>query len=299
MINKYIKNRNSKVHYLIEHLELIAGCLITALSFNLFLLPNDIASGGVTGLSIIIRALLVFEPAITQWILNIPLFIISMLFLGKKYGIKTAIGSFALPFFIFITKSIVPPTQNPLLAAIYGGLGVGIGLGIVFKGNGSTGGLSILASLLNKYTDISIGKASMLMDAFVILIAAFVFNPEKALYALIVVFITGKAIDFIQLGFSYSKVAFVISDKSEAISCAILNDLERGLTKLSGHGGFTGEERNVLMVVMEQSEISRFKSIVEAKDPHAFILISDTNEVLGQGFNLERIKHTAIYKNTK
>lgn len=290
MFEKYIKNKNSKVPYIIEYSELILGCFITALSFNLFLLPNNIASGGVVGLSIIIKALFGFEPAVTQWVLNIPLFIIGLFFLGKKYGIKTALGSFTLPLFIFLTKDIIPPTKNPLLATVYGGLGVGIGLGIVFKGKGSTGGLSILASLLNKYTDISIGKASMLMDALVILIAAFVFNPEKALYALIVVFLTGKAIDLIQLGFTYSKVAFVISYKTDAISYAVLNNLERGLTKLSGHGGYTGEERNVLMVVMEQSEVSRFKALVEAEDPHAFIFISDTNEVLGQGFNLDRIK---------
>lgn len=281
---KNIFIKNPKVQHLIEHIELIIGCLIAAISFNVFLIPNNIASGGVVGISIIINHLFKLEPAIIQWIINIPLLFIGLFLFGKKFALKTLLGSFILPLFIFITKNVPPLTLNPILATIYGGVGIGIGLGIVFKGNGSTGGLSILASIINNYTGMSIGNATMLMDSFVILIAAFVFNAEKALYALIVIFITSKAIDFIQLGFSYSKVAFVICNDVDEISAAILQELNRGLTKLSGFGGYTGGECTILMVVMNQSEVSTFKNLVKAKDPNAFIIISDTNEVLGQGF---------------
>ncbi|SMC23831.1 Uncharacterized membrane-anchored protein YitT, contains DUF161 and DUF2179 domains [Clostridium acidisoli DSM 12555] len=278
-----------KVHsQIVENLEILLGSFLTALGFNVFLNPNDIASGGVAGISVIIKHVFGVQPAITQFALNIPLFFLGLIILGKLYGLRTVVGSFFLPFFIFLTKNIPAITLNPLLASIYGGLVVGIGLGLVFKGNASTGGLSIIASIVNKYTGFSMGKCQMLTDACVVISASIVFSPDKVLYALISIFLTSKAIDLIQLGFTSSKVAFVVSDKSDEISKIILKNLNRGLTKLSGLGGYTEESRTVLMVVMEQSEITRFKNMVEAIDPSAFIIISNTHEVLGRGFNLHK-----------
>ena len=273
---------------LIYNFEILLGSFVTAIGFNVFLNPNDIASGGVAGISVIIKHLLNIEPAITQWALNIPLFFLGLFVLGKLYGLRTVVGSFFLPLFIYFTKNVPPLTTNPLLASIYGGLVVGIGLGLVFKGNASTGGLSIIASIINKYTGFSMGKCQMLTDAFVVISASLVFTPDKVLYALISIFVTSKAIDLVQLGFTSSKVAFVVSDKSDDISKIILRNLDRGLTKLSGQGGYTEEKRTVLMVVMEQSEITRFKNLVETIDPTAFIIISNTHEVLGKGFNLHK-----------
>lgn len=273
---------------LIYNFEILLGSFVTAIGFNVFLNPNDIASGGVAGISVIIKHLLNIEPAITQWALNIPLFFLGLFVLGKLYGLRTVVGSFFLPLFIYFTKNVPPLTTNPLLASIYGGLVVGIGLGLVFKGNASTGGLSIIASIINKYTGFSMGKCQMLTDAFVVISASLVFTPDKVLYALISIFVTSKAIDLVQLGFTSSKVAFVVSDKSDDISKIILQNLDRGLTKLSGQGGYTEEKRTVLMVVMEQSEITRFKNLVETIDPTAFIIISNTHEVLGKGFNLHK-----------
>lgn len=275
---------------LVENFEILSGSFLTALGFNMFLNPNDIASGGVAGISIIIKHLLGVQPALTQWFLNIPLFILGLVFLGKVYAMRTVSGSFFLPLFIFLTSKVPSITANPLLAAIYGGLVVGIGLGLVFKGNASTGGLSIIASIVNKYTGFSIGKCQMLTDACVVISASLVFKPDKVLYALISIFVTSRAIDLIQLGFTNSKVAFVVSDKSDEISQLILKTLNRGLTKLSGLGGYTDENRTVLMVVMEQAEITRFKNMVESIDPNAFIIISNTHEVLGKGFNIQKNK---------
>ena len=274
--------------HIVENFQILLGSFLTALGFNIFLNPNDIASGGVAGISVIIKHLLGIQPAITQWTLNIPLFFLGLIILGRVYGLRTVVGSFFLPLFIFLTKNIPPITSNPLLASIYGGLVVGIGLGLVFKGNASTGGLSIIASIVNKYTGFSIGKCQMLTDACVVISASFVFSADKVLYALISIFLTSKAIDLIQLGFTSSKVAFVVSDRSDEISSIILKNLNRGLTKLSGMGGYTEENRTVLMVVMEQSEITRFKNMVETIDPTAFIIISNTHEVLGKGFNLHK-----------
>jgi Uncharacterized conserved protein len=282
------KNKNTKYHYVIQYLQLIIGCVITAVGFNLFLKPNQIASGGMTGISLIVKELFNIEPAITQWGGNISLFLVGLFLLGKKYTLRTAFGSLILPLFIFFTRNLHPVTFNPLLGAIYGGLLAGVGLGLVFKSDASTGGTSIIASIINKYAGISLGNSQGIIDAFVIISAAFAFDGEKALYAIISLFITTKAIDLVQLGFSGSKVAFIVSKESELIKEYILKNLDRGITKLSGFGGYTEEERTILMVVMDKSEVNRFKDLVKNIDPSAFIIISDTHEVLGQGFNLNR-----------
>ncbi|NMM65394.1 YitT family protein [Clostridium sp. P21] len=282
--------RSNNFNCLWEYFQIVIGCFITAISFNVFLAPNQIVSGGTAGLSIIVKQLYGVEPAITQWATNIPLFFIGLLFLGKKFGVKTAFGSCVLPLLILLTKNMPTVTQNPILSSVYGGVLAGIGLGLVFRSNGSTGGTSIIATLINYYTGFSIGKSQLIIDGLVILSGGLVFNVEKILYALIVNFITGKAIDLIQLGFTSSKLAFVVSDRVEEIRNAVIKDLDRGLTKLSGVGGYTEEEHDVLMVVMQQMEVNKFKVLVKEYDPNAFIIISDTHEVLGMGFDLSKVK---------
>lgn len=266
---------------------IILGSFITALAFNMFLLPNRIASGGVSGLSIVGEELFRLEPAYTQWAMNIPLFIAGVLLLGKKYGLRSLLGSIMLPLFVYVTKEWAVPTTNPLLASLYGGIGVGLGLGTVFRGRGSTGGLAILAQIIHKYTGFSLSLCVMLMDGTVITLAGFTLSPERALYALIGLFVTGKVIDAVEMGLSYSKVAYIISNQKETITQAILQDLDRGLTELAGRGGYTNEERPVLMVVVGQNEITRLKTLVRSVDPEAFVIISNTREVLGEGFKKE------------
>jgi uncharacterized membrane-anchored protein YitT (DUF2179 family) len=263
---------------------LLMGSLIIAMSFNMFLSPNEVASGGVSGISIIVRSLWKIEPAITQWALNIPLFVAGSWFLGRQFGMKTAVGSLLLPLLILITRGLPPMTNNLLLASIYGGMLLGIGLGLVFRGKGSTGGSDVAAQIVHKYTGLSLGLSIAMLDAFVIVTAGIVLSPEKALYALIGLFVTSKTIGIVQIGLSYSKVAFIISEKSESIRQEILVQLDRGLTQLQATGGYTGEHRNVMMVVVGQREVNRLKELVRAADPEAFVILSDTNEVLGEGF---------------
>lgn len=276
----------SPLHQVIEYGLLLAGCLTIALSFNFFLNPNQIASGGVAGISTIIQQLIGIEPAVMQWVLNIPLFILGMLFLGGQFGLKTAVASVALPLFVLLTRDFGPLTTNALLATIYGGIGIGAGLGIVFRGRGSTGGLDSAAQLIHKWTGLGYGLAVALLDGAVILAAGVVFSPEKALYAMIGLFVTTKTIDIVQIGFRYSKVAFIMTKEMESIRDAILFELDRGLTLLDGRGGYTGEDRPTLMVVVSQTEVTRLKTIVRSVDPNAFIILTDANEVLGEGFKL-------------
>ncbi|MGG3309131.1 YitT family protein [Paenibacillus sp. FSL W8-0187] len=275
---------NGPLRQTVDTVFIIIGSFIMALSFNLFFLPNHIASGGVSGLSVLAQAWLGIEPAFTQWALNIPLFVLGFWLLGRDYGIRSLLGSVILPLFVFLTKDWPIPTSNPLLASIYGGIGVGIGMGLVYRGRGSTGGLTIVAQLLQKYSGLSFSVCVVLLDAIVISSAALVLSLEQALYALIGLYVTGKVIDAIELGFSFTKVAYIISDHTEPITKAILEDLDRGLTKLTAEGGYTGEHRTVLMVVVGQSEIPRLKTVVQSVDPNAFVIISNAHEVLGEGF---------------
>ncbi|WP_192043399.1 YitT family protein [Paenibacillus lycopersici] len=265
---------------------LLAGAFLIAISFNMFLVPLGIASGGVSGISILVHYETGIPPAYTQWALNVPLFLLGLWLLGKRFALKTALGSFVLPLFVLMTSHWEPPTDNAMLASIYGGIGVGAGLGLVFRGKASTGGLDLAAQLLHRFTGIKLALAVPMFDGIVIAMAGILIAPENALYALVGLFATSKTIDFVQTGLAVSKVAFIISERPETISQVVLHDLDRGLTKLDAHGGYTGEARTVLMVVVGRGEVSKLKSLVKTADPSAFVIISDTAEVLGEGFQL-------------
>lgn len=275
---------NSPQRKALEYLMLIVGSLVLATSFNLFLNPNQIASGGVSGLSTILHNLFGVSPAIVQWACNIPLFLLGLKLLDRQYSVKAALGSIILPLCVMLTSHLQPLTTNPLLASIYGGIGVGLGIGIVFRGRGSTGGFSIASQILHKYTGLSLGASVAVFDGLVILFAGIVFDPEKALFALIALFVTSKTIDIVQMGWNTSKVAYIISNEIETLREAILYDLDRGLTLLDAAGGYTGDERKVLMAVVSQSEVSKLKIMVRSVDPDAFIILCPAHEVLGEGF---------------
>ncbi len=274
-------------HTVYEYALVLIGSFLVAISFNLFLEPNAIASGGVSGISILVRAVFGIEPAITQWALNIPLFIAGVALLGRRFGVKTAVGTAVLPLFVLLTADWAPLTDNPVLATLFGGIGVGCGIGIVFRGRGSTGGLDLAAQMIGKYTGLSLGQSVAILDGMVIVASGIVFSPEQALLALISLFATTKTIDVVQLGFSTSKVAYIISEKEDEIAEKILFDLDRGLTRLSAEGGYTGQKRTVLMAVVSQTEVTRLKSAVQSVDPTAFVIITGATEVLGEGFKLQ------------
>ncbi|CAH0117992.1 hypothetical protein PAE9249_00457 [Paenibacillus sp. CECT 9249] len=277
---------NRKLQMTIEYALVMIGSFIVAISFNLFLLANQIASGGVSGISILVEQLTGIQPAFTQWGFNIPLFVIGTILLGRRFGFKVLLSSIVLPLFVYLTRDWPAPTDNPLLASIYGGMGIGLGLGIVYRGRGSTGGLDLVAQIVHRFTGLSYPLSVAMLDGIVILSAGILLSPEKALYALIGLFVTSKMIDAVQVGFGFSKVAFIISAQTEPLTEAILHELDRGLTKWDGQGGFTKEGRTVLMVVVGQTEVSKLKAIVKRVDPTAFVIISNTNEVLGEGFKL-------------
>ncbi|MBY6052213.1 YitT family protein [Cytobacillus firmus] len=275
---------STKAERLLEYLYVLIGSGIVAIAFNVFLLPNRIASGGVSGISTILDAVVGWEPAYVQWAFNIPLFIAGVLLLGKQFGAKTLAGTIFLPFVVFLTKEYEPWTSDPLLASLFGGIGVGLGLGIVFRGKASTGGTDLAAQIINKYTGLSLGTCVAIIDGLIVLSAAIIFDIEQGLYALIALYVTSKTIDLIQLGFSRTKMALIITENQSEVREGILNKIDRGVTKLSAYGGYTDHERPVLMCVVDQTEFTKLKQLVQTIDPTAFIIVTDASEVLGEGF---------------
>ncbi|ALC86317.1 hypothetical protein AM499_11100 [Bacillus sp. FJAT-22090] len=267
-----------------DYLYVIIGAAIIAIGFNVFLLPNQVASGGVSGISTILKGVFGWEPGIVQYSFNIPLFIAGLFFLGAKFGIKSLVGTLTLPAVVLLSASWEPWTTNPLLGALFGGITVGLGLGIVFRGGASTGGTDLAAQIITKYTGFSLGTSVLLIDGLIVLSAAIVFDIEKALYALIGLFVTTKTIDIVQLGFSQSKMIYIITNKQEEIRDAIYKEIDRGVTKLPAIGGYTEEERPILLVVAYQTEFTKLKQIVKTHDPQAFVIVSSAYEVLGEGF---------------
>jgi uncharacterized membrane-anchored protein YitT (DUF2179 family) len=275
---------NPTLEMIKEYVYILLGSAIIALAFNVFLLPNNIASGGVSGISTILKATLDFEPAFVQWSFNIPLFIAGVLLLGKQFGIKTLVGTIFLPFVVFLTSDLAPWTSDPLLGALFGGISVGLGLGIVFRGNASTGGTDLAAQIINKYTGLTLGTCVLLIDGLIVLAAAIVFDIERGLYALIALYVTTKTIDLVQIGLGRSKMTLIISNRQAEIQEAILNKIDRGVTKLSAYGGYTDNERPVVMCVVDQTEFTKLKQLVKSIDPTAFVIVMDASEVLGEGF---------------
>ncbi|MDN5347763.1 MAG: hypothetical protein PWP65_1327 [Clostridia bacterium] len=263
---------------------ILLGSLIAALGLVLFLVPHRIAAGGVSGLAVIIHHLFGFPVGLTMLALNIPLFLAGLKVLGLNFGLKTLFGTLTLSALTDVLAWIKPPTADALLAAIYGGITTGVGLGLVFRFGGSTGGTDLAALLFRRLLHISPGIGLLIVDATVITLAGLTFNFELALYALLALFLTSRAIDVVQEGSGYAKAALIISDKPEEITSRIFSELNRGATGLQGRGLYTGRQREVLLCVVNRSEVSRLKQVVAEVDKNAFVIVANIHEVLGEGF---------------
>ena len=269
-----------------EFIWVTIGVVLTALGLNLFLIPNKIAAGGVSGLAIILHHVIGSPVGLTMLALNVPLFAMGIYRLGLTFGFRSLYGTLSLSLVVDSLAPFLPvPTQDLLLAGLFGGVLVGLGLGLVFRFRGTTGGTDLAAAVLRTYTGVNIGQLLFMVDAAVVLVAGFVFQSwELMLYALITIFITAWVIDLVQEGFSYAKAFFVISSRLDIIAGKILRELGRGATALKGRGLYTGNDRDVLLTVVNRAEVSRLKEIVYETDPNAFVILADVREVLGEGF---------------
>ena len=281
--------KQEQVQRLKETLYVTLGAFILAISVNLIFLPNQIVAGGASGLSIVLNELFGWNVALTLYAINIPLLILCFLLLGKDVGFKTIYGSLINPFFIAITGSLPPLTNNIFLATLYGGVLTGIGLGLVFRGNASTGGSAIISQIVNKYFKISLGVSVFVVDGFVIATALFVFTKDTVLFSLISLFIIGRVIDRVQVGVLRSKNLFIISDKYEAIHQIFIKELDKGVTLLPIEGGYTQKQGKIIMTVIPEKEFMAIKEAILAIDETAFFVALDASEVNGRGFSVKRM----------
>ena len=271
---------------ILDYFGITVGSAMTALGLALFLIPNRIAAGGVSGFATIIYHLFELPVGMLFLILNIPIFIAGLKVLGLSFGARTIYGMITLAVFIDIFQSLgIVITEDLLLASIYGGVVGGAGLGLVFYFKGSTGGTDLIARLINHFTGFSIGQGLLAADGFVVILAGIFFNPEVALYAALTIFINSKTIDLVQEGINFKKAAFIISESAGEIKQGIISDLERGVTVLQGYGGYTDKEKSVLFCIITRSEVPRLKRLVYSIDKGAFVIITGVNEVMGEGFD--------------
>ncbi|KEO81597.1 YitT family protein [Tumebacillus flagellatus] len=281
------RSYNPRTLLFLDYLYITLGSLLVGLAVTWVFVPNKTVTGGVTGISILLYYLFGWKVSITSLCINIPLFWAGFRFLGgREFALKTLYGILALTLWLQFLEPLKqhPLTENTLLASIYGGLLLGAGLGIVFRGRATTGGTDLAARLVQNYTGISAGTLLLVIDGSIITAAGVIFGIERVLYALISLFITSKTIDLVQQGVAVGKVSYIITDREEEVRQAILFSLMRGCTKMQSYGGFTGVERPMLMTVVSRAEVSRLKELVRQIDPRAFVIVSDVQEVLGEGF---------------
>lgn len=271
-----------------SYLFLFLGALVQALSMRLFLVPGELVSGGISGAAQIINHFVSVPIGLMVFIGNIPLFILGWRFLGgPRFAARTA---FAVAAFSFLTDTLVlfipttGVTQDNVLNGLYGGVLLGIGLGLVYRGSGTSGGSDILGRILNFKFGISISMAYMITDTLVVLAGGFAFSWEKALYGLVVIYVSGLAAEMVSEGTSVFRTAIIVTSKADEVIHEIMYEMERGVTILSGKGGYTGEEKPVLYCVITRSEVNQVKDTVKNIDPDAFMVIGDAHEALGEGF---------------
>ena len=275
---------NKILKYLKEYLIITVGCFFYAVSINYFFISNHLAEGGVAGICLILFYLFKLPVGIMYFVINIPLLIMGWKLVGRDFLFKTLYGTSCLSFLITLTETWKGPSNDIMLGSIYGGVLIGIGLGLIFMVNGSTGGTDVVARILNRYFDIPLGRTMLILDVVILGIAAIFFGKEIVMYTLISMTIVSKAIDYFQDGYTKAKGITIISSKSEEIKERIMNETGRGTTIIKGEGGFTGDEIDLLFCVVSKFEVTKVKTIVKETDSFAFLTISDVSEVLGEGF---------------
>lgn len=276
LVRKYIK----------EGIQIVIGCILMAIGTSLFLLPNQLSSGGFAGISTIIYYLFNMPLGTTMLILNIPLIILTIIRVGKETAIKGIIGTVLLSIFIDIFERFKPLTQDRLLACIYGGILAGLGTAIVLKANASTGGTDLLSYVIRSFKPhYKASNLIVIVDIGIVLLNVLFFREvEVGLYSAIAIYLMGKMIDIVFEGIYFTKMMFIVSNKYREIAKEIETSLDRGSTAIYGKGMYTRERKMILWCVASRGEVARIKQAAQTIDPRAFIVISSAREAWGKGF---------------
>jgi uncharacterized membrane-anchored protein YitT (DUF2179 family) len=270
-------------------LSIITGTLLMALSLNLFLIPNSFLAGGVTGLALVFFYLLKIPVYLTIILLNIPIFWWGFKEISRYFLLYSLIGTLALAFLQPATQGLAIPQQIDLiLVATFGGAFYGAGLGLVFRGHGSTGGTDIIAVILRKRKNMGIGEVVFLANLVVIAVSLVLFPLNIGLYTVIFMFVASKVTDAVISGPNTSKSVVIVSNQPTLIGSRIIDEMHRGVTYYNGKGAFTREEKTIVNCVANRFELAKLKKIVAESDPNAFVYISDASEVMGRGFTIKK-----------
>lgn len=275
---------------LIKNVVLMAiGAILAAVGLELFLVPNKIIDGGIVGISIILSHLTGMKLGLLIFLLNLPFFYIGYKQIGKTFALSTFFAVGLLSVGSASLHSVEAVTDDPLLATVFGGIILGMGVGMVIRYGGSLDGTEILAILFNKQLPFSVGQTVMFFNIFILGSAGFVFGWEQAMYSMMAYFIAYKMIDIVIEGLDETKSVWIISDRAKEIGEALLHRLGRGVTYLSGKGAFTGDEKKVIFCVVTRLEEAKLKSIVDELDPHAFLAVGHIYDVKGGRFKKKDI----------
>lgn len=270
-----------------EYLLTTIGVALTAIALEYFFFPCDIAAGGVSGIGLVVNKVSGLDTSIVVLVLNILLFILAFIVLGKSFGAKSIYATVMLSVFMWIIEKILKPgilTENMFLASVFGSIFLGMGAAIVFHQGASTGGTSIIAAIISKFTPIGIGISVLLTDSFVCLLAISVFGVDKGLFGFFSVILIGLIIDKFIDGFNTCKQVFIITSKEKEIVNHIIKNIDRGCTVLNGNGGYTGSDVKIIYTVLNSNQFIALKKHVKEIDPAAFLTVNDSTEVLGEGF---------------
>ena len=282
-------------HRLLRYVGITVGCLIASCSINLFLVPSHLLTGGATGIAMIVYYLTHLPIGVQTFAYNIPLLMAAWRLLGKGYTCDVVIGTAIFSFCLDFTKPLnaYAPVNDYMLAAIFGGVFNGIGYGIVFRMNGSTGGFDIVGAIAKKFYSFNMGGVIFGFNCLVMLAAAFMFGVAPAMFTLICMFMNAMVTDKVIAGFNSRKALLIVSNQAESIAEGIM-EVGRGVTFLHGQGAFTRRERNVVFVVVTLTQVAKMKMIINAIDPDAFVIIMSASEVMGHGFSMPGVKAGAV-----
>lgn len=281
-----------KQERLLPYLYIILGTAVLALSIQCFFEPIGLVTGGFTGLAIVIKSLTngVIKDGVPIWLsnilLNTPVFIIAYMIKGRKFVGRTVFGAIMLSVWLYIIPTMDMSQGDFLLAAIFGAVFSGAGIGLVLRGHATTGGTDMVAALIQmKFKHYSIAQIMQILDGIVVLTGLYVFGIRPGMYAIVAIFVATKVTDIVLEGFRYSKAAYIITNKHEEIAKKIMEDIDRGVTGIHAMGMYTGDEKCVLYCVVSMREIIEVEELVREIDPNAFVIVSDVREVLGEGFS--------------
>ena len=260
--------------HLQRYLQITLGCLVTCLGFNLFLIPAHLLTGGLSGLALIVY--------------NLPIIYLAYRVFGRLYAWDTIVGTVVLSVILDATHFMVAwqVAEDPMLCAIFGGVLAGIGFGLVFRANANTGGLDVVAAVVKKYYALDVGTVVFVLNFIIVMSSAFMFTLQEALFTLVAIYVTAELTNRVTAGLNREKSVMVISPQAQIISRELMQEIGHGTTFLDGRGGFAGERKDILFMVVRLTQVSRVKTIVNHFDPQAFMIVSDTSEVRGKGFTL-------------